>query len=152
MCTANKSIPSRRRGETRRLSGNWLLSVGEGGEEEVRERAPQWCQCTRHIQSHHWVDEAKDPQGARWVGDVCSPEHGHHNAWTYSLSFFPRITKWPESNGQLSYPHAFVTDSFYFFIQYLLNTVTFDLRAGSPVKTTKSASQLPTNGANLHKG
>lgn len=59
--------------------------------------------------------------------------------------------KWPESNGQLSYPYDFVTDSF-IFIQYLLNTVTFDLRAGSPVKTTTRASQLPTNGTNLHKG
>lgn len=38
--------------------------------------------------------------------------------------------KWPESNGQLSYPHSFVTDSF-IFIQYLLDTVTFDLRAES---------------------
>ena len=66
MHTAINPIPSRWKGEARRSSGNCSLSVGEGGEEEVSEKAPRWCQCTRHIQSHHWVGEVKDPQGPWW--------------------------------------------------------------------------------------
>ena len=51
-------------------------------------------------------------------GTVCSPGNCHHDAWTYSLSFFPRIMKWPEFNGQLS-SHAFVTDSFIFYCIFI---------------------------------
>lgn len=69
-----------------------------------------------------------------------------------SLTFLPKIRKWPELNGQLSCLLCLDHWQFdFFFSQQVLNITTSDLRGGCAVKTMKRASQLLTNGTHLHK-
>ena len=154
MHIANNSIQRRQKGDTSRLPGNGSPSLAEGGKEEVSvwENSPVVTVVSATyspITAGTRLRTLRDHGG--WE-TVCSAENCHHDAWTVFPHPLPKNNEMARIQWSVILSSCFYHWQFYFlFIIYWTQPPLMWGQVVSAVKTTKRASQLLTNGMNLHK-